>query len=289
MNGKNKARAGGRGRRILLWALALAVLLAGCAPAAAAGESAATAESAASPAAVQSRLTAVLDAFVAYEADTAGGSLKTAAAAADLVFYLSGDPVPDDLYGQTRAWQQGLDAGGQALLEANWPGIYACARDICADPAAQQGLLDDAGVTGDLAALDLDGVAVRDVSLLGGLPAGSYRLVVTRRQIDGTVSARVYSFRLAGERTIDLAPIPDCTAEKLLSAALPSVKVKSLTDDAAEDLTAPAAAGSLLLFLRPGAEPTELMAPASETGERKSGYAVYSPPSARVDTSEQTA
>ena len=27
MNGKNKARAGGRGRRILLWALALAVLL----------------------------------------------------------------------------------------------------------------------------------------------------------------------------------------------------------------------------------------------------------------------
>ena len=121
----------------------------------------ATAESAASPAAVQSRLTAVLDAFVAYEADTAGGSLKTAAAAADLVFYLSGDPVPDDLYGQTRAWQQGLDAGGQALLEANWPGIYACARDICADPAAQQGLLDDAGVTGDLAALDLDGVPAR--------------------------------------------------------------------------------------------------------------------------------
>lgn len=167
MNGKNKARAGGRGRRILLWALALAVLLAGCAPAVAAGESAAaaesaaTAESAAAPAAVQSRLTAVLDAFVAYEADTAGGSLKTAAAAADLVFYLSGDPVPDDLYGQTRAWQQGLDAGGQALLEANWPGIYACARDICADPAARQGLLDDAGVTGDLAALDLDGVPAR--------------------------------------------------------------------------------------------------------------------------------
>lgn len=109
----------------------------------------------------------------------------------------------------------------------------------------------------DYRTLDLDGVAVRDVSLLGGLPAGSYRLVVTRRQIDGTVSARVYSFRLAGERTIDLAPIPDCTAEKLLSAALPSVKVKSLTDDAAEDLTAPADAGSLLLFLRPGAEPTE--------------------------------
>ena len=109
----------------------------------------------------------------------------------------------------------------------------------------------------DYRTLDLDGVAVRDVSLLGGLSAGSYRLVVTRRQIDGTVSARVYSFRLAGERTIDLAPIPDRTAEKLLSAALPSVKVKSLTDGAAEDLTAPTDAGSLLLFLRPGAEPTE--------------------------------
>ena len=109
----------------------------------------------------------------------------------------------------------------------------------------------------DYRTLDLDGLAVRDVSLLGGLSAGCYRLVVTRRKIDGTVSARVYSFRLAGERTIDLAPIPDRTAEKLLSAALPHVKVKSLTDGAAEDLTAPTAAGSLLLFLQPGSEPTE--------------------------------
>ena len=49
------------------------------------------------------------------------------------------------------AWTQ----SSQATLDANWPGVYACAEGICQDLDSQQGLLDDAGVTADFAAMDL--------------------------------------------------------------------------------------------------------------------------------------
>lgn len=131
-------------RKILGWILC-GVLLAGCAPvpgadsAPATAQTAATAETAA-PAVTATpeealstalgavktrRLTVVLNGCIAYEVDSAGGSLKTAIAAADLVVFLAGDFVPDDLPGET---------------------------------AAQQGLLDDAGVTADFGAMDLAGV-----------------------------------------------------------------------------------------------------------------------------------
>ena len=100
----------------------------------------------------------VLNGCIAYEVDSAGGSLKTAIAAADLVVFLAGDLVPEDLPGETRTWQQGLSADDQATMDANWPGVYCCAQDICADPAAQQGLLDDAGVTTDFSTMDLTDV-----------------------------------------------------------------------------------------------------------------------------------
>lgn len=146
------------------------LLLAGCAPA---PQSAArpTASPAAAPATAESaapagaagvlktrRLTVALNRCIAFEADSAGGSLKTAVAASELVVYLAGDFVPEDLDGETRAWQAGLSADDQTTLDANWPGVYRCARDICQDPAAQQDLLDTAGVTTDFTALDLTGV-----------------------------------------------------------------------------------------------------------------------------------
>lgn len=143
------------------------LLLAGCAPAASAP--------APTPAVVQQtpetatpeealgavktrRLTVVLNGCIAYEVDSAGGSLKTAIAAADLVVYLAGDFVPEDLSGETAAWQQTLSSDDQATMDANWPRVYTCAQDICEDPAAQQGLLDDAGVTTDFGAMDLTAV-----------------------------------------------------------------------------------------------------------------------------------
>lgn len=145
--------------------LAGCVLLAGCAgmPETSAAQTA-TAESA--PASVPAAtaetsgksLTVVLNGCIAYEVDSAGGSLKTAIAAADLVVYLAEEDVPADLGGETAAWQQSLDADSQATLDANWPGVYACAEGICQDLDSQQGLLDDAGVTTDFAAMDLTDV-----------------------------------------------------------------------------------------------------------------------------------
>lgn len=140
--------------------LAGCVLLAGCAgmPGSSAAQTA-TAESAPASAATAETsgksLTVVLNGCIAYEVDSAGGSLKTAIAAADLVVYLAEEDVPADLGGETAAWQQSLDADSQATLDANWPGVYACAEGICQDLDSQQGLLDDAGVTADFAAMDL--------------------------------------------------------------------------------------------------------------------------------------
>ena len=161
--------------RKILCCILCGLLLAGCAAApAATPETARTGETAATPeagfstsetatvenaAAVKTRrLTVVLNGCIAYEVDSAGGSLKTAIAAADLVVFLAGDLVPEDLPGETRTWQQGLSADDQATMDANWPGVYRCAQDICADPAAQQGLLDDAGVTTDFSTMDLTDV-----------------------------------------------------------------------------------------------------------------------------------
>lgn len=162
--------------RKILCCILCGLLLAGCAAApAVTPETARTGETASTPeagfstsetAAVENaaaavktrRLTVVLNGCIAYEVDSAGGSLKTAIAAADLVVFLAGDFVPDDLPGETAAWHDGLEAEDQATMDANWPKVYTCARDICEDPAAQQGLLDDAGVTADFGAMDLAGV-----------------------------------------------------------------------------------------------------------------------------------
>ena len=131
--------------------LPLCLLLAGCA-AAAPGAAQTPA-----PTAAPQTLATVLDGCIAFEADSAGGSLKTAVAASGLVVFLAETP-PADLPGEAQAWQQELTAAEQQTLDANWPGVYRCAQELCADPAAQQDLLDTAGVTTDFTALDLAGV-----------------------------------------------------------------------------------------------------------------------------------
>lgn len=101
-----------------------------------------------------SSLSALLDNCISYEADTAGGSLKTAKAAADLVALLSRE-APADLSGEATAWRQGLDAGQEATLQQNWPGISLQARAIADDPAGTADLLATAGVTTDFTGMDL--------------------------------------------------------------------------------------------------------------------------------------
>ena len=83
------------------------------------------------------------------------------------------------------------------------------------------------------------------------LQPGAYSLVTCRRQIDGTASALARRFLLTGDRTLELTLAPDRTAEKLRSVRLPAL------DGAPAELTAPSETGALLLFLQPGAEPTE--------------------------------
>lgn len=89
------------------------------------------------------------------------------------------------------------------------------------------------------------------------LPPGAYSLVTVRRQIDGTVSANVQRFLLDRPRETWLTPEPDETAQKLTCVSLPPVGMAPLTENG---LTVSALASekpSLLVFLQPGAEPTE--------------------------------
>ncbi len=102
-------------------------------------------------------LNALLDECVSYEADSAGGSLKTAKAAAGLVELLSTN-VPSDLAGDAALWRQGLDANREATLQQNWPGISQQARAIADDPAATADLLATAGVTTDFTGMDLSAI-----------------------------------------------------------------------------------------------------------------------------------
>ena len=104
----------------------------------------------------------VLNGFVDFAADTAGGSLKTARAAAALVEYLS----YADIDTTTAAdWMNSLTQDQQNLLALNWSGILANAQDIVKDPASQADLLSSAGVTTHFEDMTLTEVPDKLVSL----------------------------------------------------------------------------------------------------------------------------
>ena len=92
------------------------------------------------------------------------------------------------------------------------------------------------------------------------LPRGAYRLMTARRQIDGSLDVRCRSFLLGEERRETVAMAPDRTGEKLLCRPLPDVKLISLTDTDDTGFSRKSAresGPSLLIWLQPGAEPTE--------------------------------
>ena len=150
-------------RKLAVLALC-AALLAGCgsvpAASAPAAESTATAESAAAQAQDPAQDTkaaqiAVLDQFVAFGADTAGGSLKTTVAAASLVEYLSAGEIEADTMNE---WLAGLTDDERELLALNWPGILSAAEAISSDPSGQADALASAGVETDFTAMTLTDV-----------------------------------------------------------------------------------------------------------------------------------
>ena len=94
----------------------------------------------------------VLDGCVDFAADTAGGSLKSARAAAVLVEYLS----YADIDAATAAdWMAALPQEQRDLLDTNWSGILENAQSIASDPASQADLLASAGVTTDFESMVL--------------------------------------------------------------------------------------------------------------------------------------
>lgn len=104
----------------------------------------------------------VLDGFVDFAADTAGGSLKSARAAAVLVEYLS----YADIDAATAAdWMAALPQDQRNLLDTNWAGILDNAQNIASDPAAQADLLASAGVTTDFTGMVLTAVPDKLVTL----------------------------------------------------------------------------------------------------------------------------
>lgn len=153
-------------RKLAILALC-AALLAGCGSAPAASAPAtestaqsgitATVESAAAQAQDPARDTkaaqiAVLDQFVAFGADTAGGSLKTTMAAASLVEYLSAGDIETDTMND---WLAGLTDDEREMLALNWPGILQEAEAISSDPAGQADALASAGVETDFETMPL--------------------------------------------------------------------------------------------------------------------------------------
>lgn len=89
------------------------------------------------------------------------------------------------------------------------------------------------------------------------LEPGAYSLITVRRQIDGTVSANAQRFLLDRPTEKWLIPEPDETAQKLVCLPLPPVPVTALTENAEAVSRRVTQTPSLLIFLQPGAEPTE--------------------------------
>lgn len=104
----------------------------------------------------------VLDGFVDFAADTAGGSLKSARAAAVLVEYLSSDDIDA---ATATDWMTNLTQDQHDLLDTNWAGILDNAQNIAADPASQADLLASAGVTTDFTSMVLTAVPDKLVTL----------------------------------------------------------------------------------------------------------------------------
>lgn len=84
-------------------------------------------------------------------------------------------------------------------------------------------------------------VEYRKISSEENVLPGSYTLITSRRQIDGTVNAEVKRFLLTENREVEAVIPQDRTEERLKSIPLRDASEKA----------------SLMLFLEPGAEPTE--------------------------------
>ena len=113
------------------------------------------------------KMKTVLNEFVSYEADTAGGSLKAAMAAADLTKYVaeSGADATDKMTADVQSWKDALTDEQKTVLKMNWPMIRDTAKSLAEDAAGQKDLLESAGVTTDFSKMDMSKVTAAVTSL----------------------------------------------------------------------------------------------------------------------------
>lgn len=88
--------------------------------------------------------------------------------------------------------------------------------------------------------------------------AGQYRVITSRRQIDGAIDGRIFPAEImpGGEAEIRLTLAPDATPEKLLHAPLPVYR----SEQGGKTIALPPAlhgSCAILAFIAPGEEPTE--------------------------------
>lgn len=94
----------------------------------------------------------------AFDVGTAGGSLKAAIAASDLVKFSAQYATKENLTAMQqdiKAWYQTLLSGDKQVLKNNWSLIYSTANQIVTAPADAAPLLSDAGVTTDFSSMNL--------------------------------------------------------------------------------------------------------------------------------------
>ena len=105
-------------------------------------------------------LNTVLGGLVTYSGDTAGGSLKAASAAGELVnFAATAGDGSATLGADAKAWLDTLTDEQKEMLRTNWKTVRDTANGIATDLENQTGLLADAGVTYDFANMDMSGVS----------------------------------------------------------------------------------------------------------------------------------
>ena len=103
-------------------------------------------------------LNKALGGILKVESGAAGGSLQTAQAAAALVeFAITCGTDSATLGADTKAWLDSLSEADRETLKANWADVCERARGISGDYDNNKGILADAGVTTDFAALDMSG------------------------------------------------------------------------------------------------------------------------------------
>ncbi|MDO4296159.1 MAG: transglutaminase-like domain-containing protein [bacterium] len=150
---------------------------------------------------------------------------------------------------RAQSWNRGLGIWEDVLLSKEVQKEEAKLLLSCPEEALRYGEQITIACLGERGyeTLDFSGVRFQgEVSL--PLACGSYRILTTRRQIDGSVSVWMQQFVLRGERRVALRLCEDRMRQKIKSETLPKIEGIDPTE---------AKKAQLFLYVEVGKEPTE--------------------------------